>query len=170
MEHHEPFELVSDRFRLREATADDLEVVLSVFRSNPEFLSLRDNVSATAGGYDQTSVKNYWELATLDPQRHVMLVDFVDQSPFDGLPWIGLVMIHRRCQRRGAGTEALNGVATHLASQGSPAVRMGVFQSNEAGLELARRCGFEPYGSAQAPTLETAQEVVLLELVMEDVP
>jgi len=153
-----------------------------VFRSNPEFLSLRDNVSATAGGYDQTSVKQYWELATLDPQRHLMLVvetatgaavglvDFVDQSPFDGLPWIGLVMIHRRCQRRGAGTEALNGVANHLASQGSPAVRMGVFQSDEAGLELARRCGFEPYGSAQVPTLETAQEVVLLELVREDVP
>jgi RimJ/RimL family protein N-acetyltransferase len=182
VEHDEALEPVSDRFRLRETTAEDLEDVLSVFRSNPEFLSLRDNASAIAGGYDQASVKQYWELATLDPQRHLMLVaeaatgmavglvDFIDQSPVDRLPWIGLVMVHGRWQRRGAGTAALKGVTDHLASKGHRAVRMAVFEANEAGLGFARRCGFEPYGSAEASTMETSRRVVLLELGLAPVP
>ena len=95
--------------------------------------------------YDLESVTRYWEASTLDPERHVLLVvhkntgiviglvDFVEQSPADGKPWIGLVMIHRGHQRRGFGTEAVHAVMDLVGSQGHRRVRMGVVQCDHCG-------------------------------------
>lgn len=170
--------LETDEFWLREVVADDLEDVHLVFESNPGFLALRADIGATPGGYDLASVKQYWEMAALDPQRHLLvvadketdmilgLVDFVDQSPADGMPWIGLVMIHRSHQRRRVGAAALQAVAAYLASQGHSAVRMAVIEGNKAGLGFARSAGFEDYGSAAIPTPSAARRIVLLELAL----
>ena len=164
-----PFE--TERLLLREAERADLPDVHGMFASNPEFLALRDDIAS----YDLAAVTRYWEMATLDPDRHVLvivdkeagapvgLVDFARRSPADGLPWIGLVMTHGHHQGRGVGTEAVRAVTDHLASEGHTAVRMAVVEGNEAGLEFARRVGFEAYGHSAAP-MGTPGQVVLLEL------
>lgn len=158
--------------------ADDLEHVCLIFQSNPDFLALREDIAASPGGYDLASVKRYWELATLDPERHLLvaadketgatmgLVDFVSQSPADGLPWIGLVITHRSHQRLGVGSEALRAVASYLASQEHPAVRMAVTDGNETGLKFAHSFGFADYGTATTPTPGTTRRIVLMELLL----
>lgn len=170
----EPLRLATDRLLLREVGIGDLRELHRVFVSNPEFLSMREEIAT----YDLESVTRYWEAATLDPERHVLLVvhkntgiviglvDFVEQSPADGKPWIGLVMIHRDHQRRGFGTEAVHAVTDLVGSQGHRGVRMGVIADNEAGLAFARRVGFEAFGQAGA-TAEGNRRVSLMELMVD---
>ncbi len=176
MSKEEPLRLETDRCRLRPVGAGDLDDVYRVFASNPSFLTLREDIAAAPGGYDPVAVRQYWELADLDPDRHLLLaadretgttvglVDFVDRSPADGLPWIGLVMVHRSHQRRGIGSEIVRAMMAHLASMGNPGVRMAVIEGNQPGLGFARSVGFQGYGGAEASTPGASRRVVLMEL------
>lgn len=171
----EPFHLGTDRLLLREVDTGDLRDLHRVFASNPDFLQLREEMAP----YDLESVTRYWEVATLDPGRHILLVvqkktriaigvvDFVDQSPSDGKPWIGLLMIHRSHQRHGFGTEAVHAVTDLLGSRGHRGVRMAVIEDNENGLAFAHHVGFEAHGQAGAAPEETSERVALMELSID---
>jgi RimJ/RimL family protein N-acetyltransferase len=160
---------------LREVDRGDLQDVHRVFASNPDFLRLREEVAP----YDLESVTRYWEVATLDPERHVLLVvhentgivigvlDFVDQSPADGKPWIGLVMIDHSHHRQGFGTEAVRAVASFVGSQGRRGVRMAVMEDNETGLAFARHVGFETFGQGGAAVGGTNRRVASMELLVD---
>ena len=175
METGEPLRLGTDRLLLREVDTDDLQDVHRVFASNPDFLALREEMAP----YDLESVTRYWEVATLDPRRHVLLVvhrntgiaigvvDFVDQSPADGKPWIGLVMIHGGQQRHGFGTEAVRAVTGFVGSQGHRGVHMAVIEDNETRSAFARHAGFEAYGQAGAAAEGTNRRVALMELLVD---
>lgn len=146
-----------------------------MFASNPDFLQLREEMAP----YDLESVTRYWEAAALDPGRHVLLVaqkntgiaigvlDFVDQSPADGKPWIGLVMIDRDHQRHGFGTEAVRAVAGLVGSQGHRSVRMAVIEESETGLAFAGHVGFEASGHAGSAARGTNRRVVPMELLVD---
>ena len=171
----EPLRLGTDRLLLREVGSGDLHDVHRVFASNPDFLQLR----AETALYDLESVTRYWEAATLEPGRHVLvvvhrdtgiaigLVDFVEQVSADGEPWIGLVMILRGQQRHGFGTEAVHAVADVVGSQGHRGVHMAVLEANETGLAFARQVGFEAYGQADVAAEGTTRRVALMELMVD---
>ncbi len=171
----EPLRLGTDRLLLREVDSGDLQDLHRVFASNPDFLQLREEIAS----YDLASVARYWEVASFDPGRHVLLVvhkntgiaigllDFVDQSPTDGKPWIGLVMIHQGHQRHGFGTEAVHAVTDLIGSRGHRKLRMAVIEDNEQGLAFARHLGFEAYGQAGAVEEERDEGVALMELLID---
>lgn len=154
-------QLESQRLRLVEVAHADLEDVQRVFASNPGFLAQRPELAGAPGGYDVAAVREFWERAQLDPTRHVLrvsdratgatvgVVDFVEWSPVDGLPWIGLVLIHGEQQRRGLGSDVVRTLANHLAPTHA-AVRMAVMAKNEGGLAFARSVGFRLLGEPDA--------------------
>ena len=167
--------LRTERLLLRVSTAADLERMHALFRSDPKLAVQRPEIAA-AGGYDFSSVRRYWEGAQLDPLRRVLvaeelstgnvvgLVDFVTTSPVDGLPWIGLVLIHGDYQRRGLGSEALRALVARLSVDGHTAVRMAVMDDNDVGLEFARRIGFVEVGGAATPVAEKGALIMELDL------
>ncbi len=167
------FMLRTNRLVLREAEAADLEDMHRVFASDPKLVEIRPDIAAE-GGYDLASVRRYWEVALLDPVRHVLVIerhatgevigvlDFVTESPTDGFAWIGLLLIHGDHQRRGLGAEALGAVTEHLAEAGHTAVRMAVMEGNEVGLEFALRMGFAEL--AEAPTMATERRALVMGL------
>lgn len=161
--------------QLREVGSGDLPDLNRVFASNPDFLQLREEMAP----YDLESVTRYWEAASLDPGRHILLLvlkstgsaigllDFVDRSPADGKPWIGLVMIHRDHQRQGFGTEAVRSAVDFVGSQGHRGVRMAVLEANETGFAFARHLGFEAYRQAGAAEEGTNRRLALMELLVD---
>lgn len=173
-----PLLVESVRLRFRDVVASDIERLYEIFRGNPEFLMLRDDISDGGGGYDLASVARYYESAMLDPARYLLvivdkatdaavgLVDFVEESPADGRPWIGLVVIHRSVQRQGLGSEAVKAVLGALGSAGHPAAHMAVMQANASGVAFAESTGFVAYGAATVPTSQGTQHVVLMEKVL----
>jgi RimJ/RimL family protein N-acetyltransferase len=175
MTTREPLHLGTDRLQLRDVDTGDLQDLHRVFASNPDFLQLREEIES----YDLESVTRYWDAASFDPGRHVLLIvnkntgvavgllDFVDQSPADGRPWIGLVMIHRSHQRHGFGTEAVRAVTDLVGSWGHRSVRMAVTEGNENGVAFARHVGFRSYGQAGTAGEGTNERVALMELSID---
>ena len=92
----------------------------------------------------------------------VGVLDWLEENPADGRPWIGLVMIRADAQGRGFGTEAAEALLRRLPGP----VRMGVIVGNEAGLALARRLGLRRV-SAVARQMNAREEVVVYERASE---
>jgi RimJ/RimL family protein N-acetyltransferase len=172
MAHDDRVTLTTERLELREAGSGDLGGMHQVFERTPSLDELRPDIAAS-GGYDLASVRHYWESARLDPARHVLvladvrtgdtvgIVDFVTESPTDGLAWIGLVLIAGDRQRRGLGTEALSAVLAHLAAEGRSVVRMAVLEGSHGGIAFARSVGFTTVG--EVPTLGPGPPALLME-------
>ena len=94
----------------------------------------------------------------------VGLVDFVEELPADGLPWIGLVIVDHPAQRQGLGSEALTTVIAGLGSASHPTVHMAVMEANAPCLTFAESIGFTAYDTATAATSRGTQSVILMEL------
>jgi RimJ/RimL family protein N-acetyltransferase len=144
----------TDRLLIRELDGADLAALLPVYTSNPRYLALTEGSRGEAGHYDLGMLERDYAIATTTPARRmagvylkpelepVGVVDWLVESPSDGKPWIGLVIVHAARQRQGVGREALVGVVDHLRERRLSEVRAGVPERNDAGRALARSAGF----------------------------
>ena len=150
-------ELETRRLRLREATADDLPALLTVYVSNPDFIRMREGSRGEPGYYDLEMMQRDWQIAQIMPGRVMMgiwhketeqligVADFLDENHSDGMPWLGLLMIASPFHRQGFGTEAFSRLADHFrADRGWTVMRLGVRPENVSALAFWRHLGFQP--------------------------
>ncbi len=149
-------ELESERLYIREITADDVEKVLPVHLSNPDFLQQMEGSEGEAGRYDLERWQRDWQIAQMMPGRHMLAcylketgeavgyVEYLEEHD-DGTPWIGVLSIHREHQRQGLGTEAFQRLLEHFREEYSwSLIHTGVLEGNEAGLGFTQHLGFQP--------------------------
>jgi RimJ/RimL family protein N-acetyltransferase len=163
----------TERLIVRELAADDLEGLLRVYTSNPEYLALTEGSAGEAGRYDLGMLERDFAIAELVPGRRfagaflkpelepVGVLDWLLENPSDGKPWIGLVMVRSDRQREGLAREALEGLADHLRAQELSEVRAAVIERNEAGRALASNTGFEVVES-RTQRLAAGEETILI--------
>jgi len=149
---------------------DELPALLEVFLSNPEYLGWTEG-----GDYDLEKLQRDWEVARIDPQRHMLalretetgelvgLIEYLDHNERDGHPWIGLIMVHASRQREGFAAEAMSAVAERIHLNWASPLRLAVISQNEPGLRLALALGFEPYGEAEQPTAGGELRLLLMQ-------
>lgn len=168
--------LTTERLTLREAEPEDLPGLLEVYLSNPGYLALTEGTTDGPGTYDLARLQRDWRVATITPGRVLLgiylkdtgqpvgVADFLESNPNDGLPWLGLLMIHGAWQGQGLGREAFRALADHFAGLGWTSLRIGVLRSNEAVLPFWSRLGFRQVDTRvrRAPT--GPQEVLVLQL------
>jgi RimJ/RimL family protein N-acetyltransferase len=145
----------TERLLVRQLEADDLEALLPIYTSNPEYLSMTEGSAGEAGRYDLGMLERDFAIAGLVPGRRfagvflkpelepVGVVDWLLENPSDGKPWIGLVLMRADRQRQGLGRETLAGLDRHLRQQGLSEVRAAVIERNAAGRALTESAGFE---------------------------
>jgi RimJ/RimL family protein N-acetyltransferase len=136
-----------------EVCEEDISELLDVYLSNPDYLELTEGSGGVAGAYDRGMLERDLAMSELTPGRHtavlrlrdggacVGVMDWVDENPNDGTPWLGLIMIHADHQRRELGTEAIAGLTDHGRRAGWTRLREGVIMGNEAGMALAVAAG-----------------------------
>jgi RimJ/RimL family protein N-acetyltransferase len=141
------------RLTAAEVADDDIAELLAVHVSNQGYLDLTEGSGGIAGAYDRGMLERDLTLSAMTPGQHtctlrrregglcVGLLDWMDENPNDGAPWIGLVMIHADHQRRGLAAEAIAGLAEHGRAAGWPRLREGVIDGNDAGMALALALG-----------------------------
>jgi RimJ/RimL family protein N-acetyltransferase len=147
-------EFETDRLVIRELDGADLEALLPVYTSNPEYLALTEGSAGDPGRYDLGMLERDYAIATTTPGRRmagvylkpglepVGVVDWLVENPSDGKPWIGLVIVHAERQRQGIGHEALAAVVDRIRERRLNEVRLAVAERNDAGLALAHSAGF----------------------------
>ena len=160
----------TERLVVRELSDHELEAVLPVYLGNGAYLALTSGFAGEPGRYDLESLERDFALARITPGRHlagvyardggepVGVLDWLDENPADGTPWIGLVMVRPDRQRHGFGSEAVEGLLERLSGR----VRMGVIVGNEAGLALVRRLGFERVSTA-GKRMNALEEIAIYE-------
>ena len=143
----------TERLDARAVEEADLEGLLAVYLSHPEVLDVTEGSAGQAGRYDRGMLERDLWMSELDPARHtaglflraggacIGVLDWVDAGPNDGLPWVGLVMVHAGHTRRGYGREALTGVLAHGAEAGWACVRAAALAEAPAALALLASAG-----------------------------
>jgi RimJ/RimL family protein N-acetyltransferase len=141
------------RLTASEVDEEDIAELLEVHLSNQAYLDLTEGSGGAAGAYDRGMLERDLAMSDMTPGRHtaalrlrdggacVGVLDWMDENPNDGVPWIGLVMVHAEYQRRGLAAEAITGLADHGRSAGWMRLREGVLEGNDAGMALARSLG-----------------------------
>jgi RimJ/RimL family protein N-acetyltransferase len=149
-----------------------VDALLAVYRSNPAYLALTEGSDGEPGRYDRGMAERDLAVARLTPGRTfaaivsrvdgavVGVLDWLDENPSDGEPWLGLVMVRADRQRDGIAAEAVGGLLAHLQARGAAAVRAGVIARNPAGLALLQGLGFRRVGTTTMRM--TARETVLV--------
>ena len=151
-------ELESAHLHLREAAKSDLPALLPVYLTNPQFLRW-----SNLPDYDLASLLRDWEEVQKTPGRFLLGIyrkdtgeavgtaDFLEQNPDDGLPWLGLLIIHRVQQGQGLGREAYRRLAEHFRTDRDwQVLRLGVLRENRSALAFWRRLGFSPVAGGDA--------------------
>lgn len=149
-------ELESERLRLRELGADELEAVLPVYLSNPDFVQQQEGSEGEAGRYDLERFQRDWAVAQMMPGRHMLgcylkargdaagFIEFWEEAE-DGNPWLGALTIHKAHHRQGLGTEVFHRLIDYLRQEyGWPILRAGVLEQNTVGLAFVQHLGFRP--------------------------
>lgn len=164
--------LETPRLVLAEVTPELLPELLQVFTSNPFYVGMTEGPE----GYDLAKLQRDWQLAAATPGRHmwaicrkcdgaaVGMVDFLQENPSDGLPWIGLLIIRGELQGQGYGTEALEALFDHFRrDRGWKALRIGVIAQNAPALAWWQRRGFKPIGTVRRRLPAGDCEIVRME-------
>ncbi|MEM0557091.1 MULTISPECIES: GNAT family N-acetyltransferase [Aeromonas] len=82
-------------------------------------------------------------LAIRRQQEAVGIAHLLASNPFDGHPWIGLLVIDSEMAGKGVGRSAASQLCHHLAQLNPAPVRLCVQLSNPTALAFWQRCGFE---------------------------
>ncbi len=169
---HKAKPVESERLVLRELREGDLPAVLPVYLSNPQYLELTEGSAGEPGRFDLEMLQRDFALAELEPGRvfagiwakdggePLGVLDWLEENPRDGQPWIGLLLIRADRQRQGLASEAF---AALVRERGWPLVRAAVIERNAAGLAVTRRLGFEPIGETTRRLATGPERLILLE-------
>jgi RimJ/RimL family protein N-acetyltransferase len=124
-----------------------------VFEGNQRYLEWTEG-----GEYDLAALRMDWESAESAEGRHMLalrdpdtaqpvgVIEYLENNPNDGHPWIGLIMVAANRQREGLAAEAMLAVCDFVHLNWASPMRIGVIDDNQAGLALAISLGFEQYG------------------------
>jgi GNAT superfamily N-acetyltransferase len=147
--------LETERLVLTEATQDDVDGLLAVALSNPDFTGDHEGFAGEPGRFDRDMLERDLTVAWLDPARHPLVLrhkddpgrvigwaEVLDEHPRDLVPWIGLLEVHRQEQRHRYGSEAATALLDWARARGATALRLGVDEGNASGFAFWSTLGF----------------------------
>lgn len=147
----------TERLMITEATEDDVDGLLAVALSNPEFTGHHEGSAVDPERFDRGMLERDLAVAWIDPLRHPLVIrhkgeprriigwaDVLAEHPRDLVPWIGLLEIHQQEQRQGYGREAAEALLDWARARGATALRLGVDEGNEAAFAFWQTLGFRP--------------------------
>lgn len=168
------------RLVITEAVDDDVDGLLSVALSNPEFTGDHEGSDGEPGRFDRDMLERDLAVARMDSARHPLVLreksdparvvgwaEVLDEHPRDHVPWIGLLEVHGQEQRRGYGREAVAALVAWARASGAPALRLGVDEENDAALSFWRNTGFRVVDQRERVGPGGAKGVTIMELGLD---
>ncbi|MCF6409343.1 GNAT family N-acetyltransferase [Pseudalkalibacillus salsuginis] len=79
----------------------------------------------------------------------VGLIDYLPKNKKDGMPWIGLFVLHGNFHGKGLATPVYDVLEKKLKSYGHDEIRLAVLEKNIPGILFWERQGFEKYSDGE---------------------
>lgn len=168
-------ELRSSRLVLSDIEPQDIEALLDMALSNPEFRARREGSSDGPGYYDRERLERDIGVAYMDPARHPLALrllpeatvigwaEVLDRHPEDSLPWIGVLEIANHQQRQGYGREATEAILRWLSASGARALRLACDSDDSGPLAFWAASGFTEVDRRERPSPMGWAPVTVLE-------
>jgi RimJ/RimL family protein N-acetyltransferase len=168
-------DFVTERLEVRGVEEADIEGLLDVYLSNPRVIAVTEGSAGEPGHYDRGMLERDLWMSELDENRHtaglflrgdgacVGVLDWVDRDA-DGIPSIGLVMVHGRHQRRGYGSEAVRGLIAAGRESHWTLVRASALAGDAATTALYRAVGMAERDRRTVTFAAGERSVVVFEL------
>ncbi|KGX85558.1 GNAT family N-acetyltransferase [Pontibacillus litoralis] len=123
---------------------DTLYIAEEIWNSNPEYIEVEHGESYRTSEqieeellhHDTTSL-----FVKLD-DTYIGIINYMDNNPNDGYPWLGLLMIHRDYQGYMFGTQAYLTFRQQIQDKGMRALRLGILPTNKRAEIFWRSLGF----------------------------
>lgn len=173
----------TQRLVITVAAEEDVDGLLDVALSNPEFTAAHEGSDGEAGHFDRAMLERDLLVAWMDPARHPLVLrdksnpsraigwaEVLDEHPRDHVPWIGLLEVHGQEQRKGYGREAVGALVEWARADGAPALRLGVDEANAMGLAFWQSMGFRVVDHRERVGPAGCTGVDVMELRLVDVP
>ncbi|MFI1399036.1 GNAT family N-acetyltransferase [Streptomyces sp. NPDC020681] len=132
---------------LRFTPAETAEVV-DLYASNPEYARAageHDPESILAELREEAATDGCEVLLARDEEsggRVSALLCLLDRHPKDGLPWIGLLLVHGGLRRRGIGRELVDVVERRFRAEGREGIRLAVLENHAPALAFWTSLGW----------------------------
>ncbi len=146
----------TSRLLITAAAEHDVADLLAVALSNPKFTLAHEGSDGEPGRFDREMLERDLAVAWMDPARHPLVIrsksystrvigwaEVLEEHPRDLVPWIGLLEVHKREQRKGYGAEATAALVEWARTCGAPALRLGVDEGNAIGMAFWQSLGFQ---------------------------
>jgi RimJ/RimL family protein N-acetyltransferase len=168
--------LTTERLVLSTPADVDLDGLLAVVHSNPEFLATHNAAAGDPRRYDRSMLEADLADANADPARHPLVIrlrttlevigwaELLDEHPRDRLPWLGLLELH--AGQHGHGVEATRALVEWARKSGASALRIGVDDGNDRALAFWARRGFTPVDRRERPSPRGRIGVTVLEQLL----
>lgn len=146
--------LTTERLELEPITADCVDDIVSVVRSNPTFLMLHHGSGERAQPFDREVLKRDISSADAAPDLIPLVVrlretgelvgwaELLVDHPRDRVPWVGLLELHAGRHGRGLGREAAQAFLDWARRSGATALRLGVDDGNASAMVFWTKLGF----------------------------
>jgi RimJ/RimL family protein N-acetyltransferase len=166
---------VTERLEVRGGDEADIDGLLAVYLSNPQVIAVTEGSAGEPGHYDRGMLERDLWMSELDENRHtaglflrdggtcVGVIDWVDRDA-DGIPTIGLVLVHREHQRRGYGREAVLGLICAGRGSGWTRVRATALAGDAATMGLFGAVGMRAVERRTARFAAGDRSVAVFEL------
>ena len=126
---------------------DLLHIVLEIINSNPQYNILENGIPTRTIVEAKSQILNQNTESYLIclENKYVGIIDSLESNPSDNCPWIGLLMIHGKCHRKGYGKTAYNLFEEKLKQQGYDKVHIGILTDNVGAKRFWTSLGFRFY-------------------------
>ncbi len=145
--------LVTDRLRM-EPLSDDGELadLQRVFNSNPDFIDASESGRKREYGLGEVGLYLWQEtvredstclaIRQRDSGKLIECAAVLTPNPDDQVPWIGLLILDARHQRRGLGSEAVEALERSLADDGWSNLRLNALTALPDARRFWERLGY----------------------------
>lgn len=133
--------------KFEKITVETLYIALEIVNSNSEYNQIEN-------GFEKRSMEDIEKeflnsktesLLIKADDTYIGIMDYLDENPQDGYPWLGLLMIHHDYQSYGYGRSAYERFEKELKRKNVTSIRLGVLEKNEKAHRFWQSLGFSYY-------------------------
>lgn len=150
----------TNRLHIKPIEAIHVDCLYQVYMSNPDYVNLAEGTNDGIGTYTKEQMLRDLHIAELtgrkvigifkkEDQNLIGFLEYWEKADVDQMPWLGLVIIHKKYQRKGYGTEVTKAFLQWATSAGWPEVRIAVVEDLKDVLSFWQSLGFQPFAKQE---------------------
>ena len=142
--------LISRRYEVRRLCDEDAEIILSLYRENPQFYEYCAERPTMAQVHDDMYIappdkdlKDKYFIGFFDSETLIAVMDLIDGYPTDDTAYIGLFMMKKDYQGKQIGSAIIRDTEAYLKTAGISAIRLAINRGNPQSTHFWKKNGFE---------------------------